>query len=285
MTSVEKSNQGKHPGTSGSNGMLGAARCAASQGTPRIGPLRSAGRRQQKETRHRCLQHVLQLSKTWRFSGDSWTEVDKRCALHFFTFLLFIFPVNVSFEPGEKGVGMFCFQSHHGEFFPPDESRVNLSLYLPSPPPLLSDWEEARGACCRVALPARRCLDGATHCGARPHTGPQVMFVGVQPDPTPAPRCLVLPRLPFAFGLGFEGRPSIFVESCLPLFPLTEIKTRKFTRENGLKGERGAKLAAEAADRNIKLCQCCELLGLLIGRTGLESPLFATKPLCDSGSD
>lgn len=202
---VEKSDQGKHPGTSGSNGMLGAARCTASQSTPRIGPLWSAGRRQQKETRHRCLQHILQLSKIWRFSGDSWTEVDKGCALRFFTFLLFFFSVNVSFKLGETGVGMFWFQSHHGELFPPDESRVNLSLYLPSPPPLLSDWEEARGACCRVALPARRCLDGATHCGARPHTGPQVMFVGVQPDPTPAPRCLVLPHLPSVFGLGFEG--------------------------------------------------------------------------------
>lgn len=72
------------------------------------------------------------------------------------------------------------------------------------------------------------------------------------------------------------------MESGLPRFLLKEIKTRKFTRE---KGERGAKLAAEAADRNIKMWQCCELLVLLIGRTGFESPLFTTKPLCNSVSD
>lgn len=67
------------------------------------------------------------------------------------TSFLYIFAIFFScqcFLQTGGGGCQYLFQSHHGELFPPDESRVNLSLYFPSPPPLLSDWEKARGACC-----------------------------------------------------------------------------------------------------------------------------------------
>lgn len=44
------------------------------------------------------------------------------------------------------------------------------------------------------------------------------------------------------------------------------------------KQKRGAKLAAEAGDRNIKAEQRCELLVLLMGRLGLAFPQLSTNP-------
>lgn len=51
------------------------------------------------------------------------------------------------------------------------------------------------------------------------------------------------------------------------------------------KQKRGAKLAAEAGDRNIKAEQRCELLVLLMGRLGLAFPQLSTNPLGNSLSD